>query len=64
MDPANKMGLTLFNDESMFYQDLLWCKNGKNAAALAVARINLMKTGKDQLKCVMGIIHSKVSSKP
>ena len=48
----------------MFYQDLLWCKNGKNAAALAVARINLMKTGKDQLKCVMGIIHSKVSSKP
>ena len=45
-----------------FRQDLLCGKNMKNAASLAVARINLLRTGKDQLRFVLGIFESQASN--
>jgi hypothetical protein len=39
---------------------MLWGKNGRHAASLAVARINLFKTGKEQLKSVLGILDCQV----
>ena len=43
-------------------QEALWSKNHRSATALALARINLLKTGKDQMKCALGIIGSNNNS--
>ena len=40
-------------------QEAIWSKNHKSAIALATARINLLKTGKDQLKSAVGVLCSK-----
>jgi hypothetical protein len=43
-------------------QEALWSKNHRSATGLALARINLLKTGKDQLKSALGFIGSNDSS--
>ena len=43
-------------------QEVLWSKNQRTAVALGLARINLLKTGKDQFKSAVGIIGCKDKS--
>ena len=40
-------------------QEILWSRNNRTAIALALARINMLKTGKDQFKSAVGIIGCK-----
>ena len=41
------------------HQELLWSKNYQTAIAISVAQFNVMRTGKDQLKNVLGYLNSK-----
>ena len=55
--------LTFFSSEftnlSDVHQEMLWSKNYKTAMAISVAQVNVIRTGKDQLKNVLGYLNSR-----
>ena len=48
-----------FQSLSSIEQQILWRKNCRQSSIAVLIRINVMKTGKDQLKNILGIIDSK-----